>query len=75
MIKKLDAEIIDLIDDETALIEEIEQVDNYKETSFSALIKADKPLGDTSTVTRYCASHISSYNCYSFNQGHSSKTT
>ena len=41
-IKNLDAEIVDLIDDETVLTEEIEQADGYKETLFSALLKADK---------------------------------
>ena len=43
-IKKLDAEIVDLIDDEAVLTEEIEQADGYKETLFSALLKADKIL-------------------------------
>ena len=45
-IKKLDAEIVDLIDNETILTEEIEQVDSYKETLFSALLKVDKILKD-----------------------------
>ena len=45
-IKKLDAEIVDLIDDEAVLTEEIEQADGYKETLFSALLKADKILKD-----------------------------
>ena len=45
-IKKLDVEIVDLIDDETVLTEEIEQADSYKETLFSALLKADKILKD-----------------------------
>jgi len=44
-IKKLDAEIVDLID-EAVLTEEIEQADGYKETLFSALLKADKILKD-----------------------------
>ena len=49
-IKKLDAEIVDLIDDETVLTEEIEQADGYKETVFSALLKADKLLKDPPTT-------------------------
>ena len=49
-IKNLDAEIVDLIDDETALTEEIEQVDGYKETIFSAMIKNDKLLKDPPTA-------------------------
>ena len=43
-IKKLDAEIVDLIDNDTILTEKIEQVDSYKETLFSALLKVDKIL-------------------------------
>ena len=43
-IKNLDAEIVYLIDDETALTSEIEQADSYKETIFSALIKVDTLL-------------------------------
>ena len=49
-IKNLDAEIVDQIDDETALTEEIEQADSYKETIFSAMIKADKLLKDPPTA-------------------------
>ena len=49
-IKNLDAEIVDLIDDKTALTEEIEQTDSYKETIFSALLKADKLLKDPPTT-------------------------
>ena len=49
-IKNLDAEIVDLIDDETILTEEIEQADGYKETLFSALLKADKLLKDPPTT-------------------------
>ena len=49
-IKNLDAEIVDLIEDETALTEEIEQADDYKKTLFSALIKADKLLKDPPTT-------------------------
>ena len=49
-IKNLDAEIVDLIDDETVLTEEIEQADGYKETLFSALLKADKRLKDSPTT-------------------------
>ena len=49
-IKTLDAEIVDLIDDETALTEEIEQADGYKETIFSALINAYKLLKDPPTT-------------------------
>ena len=40
----MDAEIVDLTEDEAALTDEIEQADSYKETIFSALIKADKLL-------------------------------
>ena len=50
IIKNLDAEIVNLIDDETALTEEIEQADGYKETIFSAVIKADKLLKDPPTT-------------------------
>lgn len=38
-IKALDAEIIELIEDETALVDEIEQTDNYKEGIYEALLK------------------------------------
>ena len=48
-IKKLDAEIVNLID-ETVLTEEIEQADGYKETLFSALLKVDKILKDLPTA-------------------------
>ena len=48
-IKNLDAEIVDLIDDEAALTEEINQADSYKETLFSAMLKADKLLKDSPT--------------------------
>ena len=46
-IKTLDAEIIDLIDDEGELTREIEQPDTYRETLFSALIKTDEHLEAT----------------------------
>ena len=46
-IKTLDAEIVDLIDDETELTREINQADTYRETLFSALIKTDKLLEAT----------------------------
>ena len=48
--KNLDAEIVNLIHDEPALTEEIEQADSYKETIFSALTKADKLLKDPPTT-------------------------
>ena len=43
-IKTLDAEIIELIDDEAGLTEEIERADGYKEGIFASLIKADQLL-------------------------------
>ena len=43
-IKTLDAEIVDLIGDETELTRELEQADTYRETLFSALIKMDELL-------------------------------
>ena len=49
-IKNLDAEIADLIDNETILTEKIGQTDSYKETLFSALLKADKLLKDPPTT-------------------------
>ena len=42
IIKALDTEVIDLIDDEEALASEIEQADGYKEGVFQALIKIDR---------------------------------
>ena len=52
-IKGLDAEVIDLIEDDS-LADEIEQADGYKETIFASLIKNDKlmesvPVPRTST--------------------------
>ena len=41
-IKALDADVIDLIEEEDALAEEIEQADGYKETIFASLIKIDR---------------------------------
>ena len=41
-IKALDAEVTDLIEEEDALAEEIEQADGYKETIFASLIKIDR---------------------------------
>ena len=49
-IKSLDAEIVDLIDNETVLTEEIEQAGGYKETLFSALLKTNKLLKDPPTT-------------------------
>ena len=43
-IKTLDAEIIELIDDEAGLTEEIERADGYKEGIFASLIKTDQLL-------------------------------
>ena len=40
----LDTEIVDLMEDEAEMITEVEQADLYKETIFSALLKADKLL-------------------------------
>ena len=42
IIKALDTEVIDLIDDEEALANEIEQADGYKEGVFQALIRIDR---------------------------------
>lgn len=51
-IKTLDAEIVDLMDDQTELNREVEQADTYREeTLFSALMKADKLLEATPTRT------------------------
>ena len=41
-LKTLDNEIIDLIEDETALGEEIEQADAFKETIYAAMIRIEK---------------------------------
>ena len=41
-IKALNAETIELIEDETALADEIEQADNYKEGIYEALLKIDQ---------------------------------
>ena len=46
-IRKLDAEIVDLIDDKIKIAEEIEQADGYKET---LMLKADELLSDTPTA-------------------------
>lgn len=46
-IKRLNTEIIDLIEEEAELTEEIERADSYKETTFSALIELDKLLKGT----------------------------
>ena len=51
VIKTLDAEIVDSIDNEAELTREIEQADTYRETLFSALVKADKLLEATPTRT------------------------
>ena len=41
-LKTLDNEIIDLIEDETALGEEIEQADTFKESIYAAMIRIEK---------------------------------
>ena len=40
-IKTLDAEIVELIEDETELADEIEQADTYKETLYECVLKVD----------------------------------
>ena len=44
VIKALDSEVIELIEDEEALATEIDQADGYKETVYSALIKIDRVI-------------------------------
>ena len=51
VIKTLDSEVIELIEDEEALATEIEQADGYKETIFSALIRIDRATKSTSSLT------------------------
>ena len=43
-IKTLDAEIVELIEDETGLADEIEQADGYKETLHECILKVDRVL-------------------------------
>ena len=43
-IKALDAEIVELIEDETELADEIEQADTYKETIYECVLKVDRAL-------------------------------
>ena len=46
-LKTLDAEIVDLIEDEGGLADEIEQADTYKETLYEAILKVDRLLNAT----------------------------
>ena len=46
-IKTLDAEIVDLIQDEGGLVDGIEQADTYKETLYEAILKVDRLLNAT----------------------------
>ena len=46
-IKTLDAEIVDLIEDEGGLADEIEQGDTYKETLYESILKVDQLLNAT----------------------------
>ena len=48
-IKSLDAEIVDLIEDEGELAEEIEQADTYKEGLYESILKVDRFLNTTPT--------------------------
>ena len=48
MIKALDSEVIELIEDEEALDTDIEQADGYKETVYRALIKIDRVIKSSS---------------------------
>ena len=43
----LDAEIIELIDDETGLADEIEQADTYKESLYECVLKINRLLNAT----------------------------
>lgn len=55
-IKTLDAEIVELVEDERGLADEIEQADKYKETLYECVLKVDRflkatpPTPDTPTV-------------------------
>ena len=51
VVKALDSEVIELIDEEDALATEIEQADGYKETIYSALIKIDRATKSRSPVS------------------------
>ena len=46
-IKALDAEIVDLIEDEGGLADEIEQADTYRETLYESILKVDRILNAT----------------------------
>ena len=50
-IKTLDAEVVDLIEDEAGLADEIEQADTYKETLYESILKVDRFLDTTPTCT------------------------
>ena len=54
-IKSLDSEVIDLIEDEATLTDKIEQVDNYKESIYAALIKVDQVLRTPTVVPAVAA--------------------
>ena len=49
-LKTLDAEIADQIEDETAMIDDIEQADDFKQSLYPALLKADKLLQATASA-------------------------
>ena len=55
MIKSLDSEVIELIEDEETLATEIEQADGYKETIYSTLTKINRatkpPIGTPPPAT------------------------
>ena len=46
-IKTLDAEIVDLIEDEGGLADEIEQADTYREMLYESILKVDRILNAT----------------------------
>ena len=50
-LKNLDTEIADQIEDETAMIDEIEQADDFKQTLYPALLQANKLLQTTPEAT------------------------
>jgi len=58
-IKSLDAEIVDLIEDEDGLAKEIEQADTYKEGLYESILKVDRFLNATPTETPDASARVS----------------
>ena len=64
VIKKLDEEIVDLMEDETEMTSEVEQADVYKETVYSALLQAEGCLKTVKFV--YLFGHDAAWRCFHF---------